>query len=63
MQYTHVSNPRWANPEKTMIDMDVIFEGIPDVVPFTASPDDPMDYGRELFDRAVKGDFGPVAEG
>lgn len=31
-------------------------------IPFTASPDDPEEHGRELYARAIAGDFGPIAE-
>lgn len=31
-------------------------------IPFTASPDDGEEYGRELFAQAVAGEFGEVAE-
>lgn len=30
-------------------------------IPFTASPDDVEPHGRELYARAVAGEFGPVA--
>lgn len=29
-------------------------------MPFTASPDDVMDYGRELYERAKAGEFGEI---
>lgn len=31
------------------------------VIPFTASPNDPEDYGRGMFARAKAGEFGPIA--
>lgn len=31
-------------------------------IPFTASPDDCEEYGRELFAQAISGEFGEVAE-
>lgn len=31
-------------------------------IPFTASPDDPEEHGRDIYQRAVSGEFGPVAE-
>lgn len=55
--------PRWANAERTAIDLVVTFEGPMAVlgeVPFTASPDDPEEHGRELFLQAQAGDFGPI---
>jgi hypothetical protein len=30
-------------------------------IPFTASPDDIMPYGRELYERAIAGEFGEAA--
>ena len=31
-------------------------------VPFAASPNDPEAHGRELYQRAIAGEFGPIAE-
>ena len=43
-------------------DIDMLVEHpIFGVIPFTASPDDPEDYGRDLFTRAKAGEFGPIA--
>ena len=41
------------------IELFVTFEGIGEV-PFHATPDDIEEYGRELYARAVAGEFGPV---
>ncbi len=51
---------RWANAEHTGIDMIVTIGG--QKLPFTARVDDPEAYGRELFNRAVSGEFGEIAE-
>jgi hypothetical protein len=51
---------RWANPEHTGIDMIVTIGG--QKLPFTARADDPEAYGRELFSRAINGEFGEIAE-
>jgi len=51
---------RWANPEHTGIDMIVTIGG--QKLPFTARADDPEAYGRELFNKAVAGEFGKIAE-
>ena len=51
---------RWINHEHTGIDMVVTIGG--QKMPFTARADDPEDYGRELFHRAVSGEFGEIAE-
>jgi hypothetical protein len=56
------SSPKWANADQSAIDLMVIFPHIgPDPVPFTASPDDSMAYGRNLYQRAVSGEFGEIA--
>lgn len=54
-----IENPVRSGPRQ--IDMLVKFSHFPDQVPFTASPDDPVEYGRLLYAAAERGDFGPVA--
>lgn len=56
-----VKNPIYANEQNTLINCDVKFDEIPEYVPFTASPDDPMDYGRELYAQLQAGQWGPIA--
>lgn len=59
------SEPRWSNPNKTAIDLMVVFAELQDTVgevPFTARPDDIESHGKELYERAVKGEFGEIAE-
>lgn len=51
---------RWANAEHTGIDMVITING--QKLPFTARADDPEDYGRELFRKALNGEFGEIAE-
>lgn len=59
--YTSIKNPRWVNKENTAIDCEVKFECFKDFVPFTASPHDTEEHGREIFRRCRQGDFGDVA--
>ncbi|ANI04428.1 hypothetical protein A210_17805 [Pseudomonas putida SJTE-1] len=59
--YTTASGPAYANADKTAVTLTVTFTGIGEA-PFTASQDDTHDYGRELFTRAVAGDFGTVGD-
>ncbi|WP_397473750.1 tail fiber assembly protein [Pusillimonas sp.] len=61
MNYTTVSNLRYSNAAQTAIDMDVFFVELGEAVPFTAAADDPMQYGRDIYDAAVSGAFGPIA--
>ncbi|WP_421209975.1 phage tail protein [Aeromonas enteropelogenes] len=55
-------SPRWENNNKSSILLQVLFSHLEQEVPFSAFPDDPQEYGRELYVRAVFGEFGPIAE-
>ena len=60
-----VIGPRWANAEHTRINMVTLFEELAEQygpIPFTASPDDTEEHGRDLFERALAGEFGEIAE-
>lgn len=59
--YTTAANAAYANSTKSAITLDVTFTAL-GKIPFTASSTDVHDYGRELFSRAVAGDFGVVAD-
>lgn len=60
--YTQAINPKWADANQTGIELDVDFDHLEDgLVPFLASPEDPEPHGREIYARAVAGDFGEVA--
>jgi hypothetical protein len=54
------TNPIYANAEGTCIMLQVKFEEFAEVLPFGATPHDPMPYGVELYNRAVAGEFGSV---
>ena len=56
-------NPKWANAEHSLIDIEVDFEGYPEeYLPYTASPVDVVEHSRELYSRALSGEFGAIAE-
>jgi hypothetical protein len=55
------TSPKWANAEQSLIDLLVQFDAIPEPIPYTASAADSVEHSRELFARAVAGEFGPVA--
>ena len=62
MNLVSASNPFFSNEAQTTIDFLVVFEQYPnEVMPFTASPDDVEPHGREIYARAVAGEFGVVA--
>lgn len=53
--------PVYTNAEGTGIDLQVKFAEFPNELPFHATPDDVMEYGVELYNRAKAGEFGAVA--
>jgi len=56
-------NPRWANPEHNAIDLEVDFTDLPEeYLPYTATPTDVVEHSRELYNRALAGEFGTIAE-
>lgn len=62
MKYTTVTDPIYTDATRTMIDMTVTFEGL-GTMPYTAADrEGEPEHCRELFRRAVAGDFGTVAE-
>lgn len=44
------------------IEITVLFPWLSEEVKFLATPDDVESYGRELYTRALSGEFGPIAE-
>jgi len=60
---TSLSNPRWANADKTLIDCEITTSQFGDeVLPFTASQDDFEAHGRSIFADLVAGVYGEIAE-
>lgn len=58
----YANNPKWVNQDHTSIDLTVRFEEINEDLPFTATPYDVEEHGRDIFERAKNGEFGVVAE-
>lgn len=57
---TSAKNPKFANSEKTLIDL-VATHSQYGEIPFTASANDSEESGRDLHARAIAGEFGPVS--
>jgi hypothetical protein len=55
------SNPKYSMPDNSSIYLDVKFAEFNEVLPFNATPNDPMSYGVELYNRAKAGEFGSIA--
>jgi len=63
MKITSATNLQWGNPEHTYINMNVTFEHTgDDVLPFTANQHDSESHGKDIFNRAVSGEWGAIAE-
>lgn len=56
-------NPKWAHYDHRAINLEVDFDELDEeYVEFTAHPDDIVSWGPELYNRAVAGEFGEIAE-
>jgi hypothetical protein len=62
MQLEYAKDPCWANSEQSLIDLIIKWDSYPEELPFTASPDDVEEYGRDIYAAAAAGQFGAVAE-
>ncbi len=54
------TRPRHYAADPDSITLDVRFAHLPKQVQFTARKDDPEEHGRELYSRAVFGEFGDI---
>lgn len=62
MNLEYARNPKWANKERTAIDMIIKWDGLDEELPFTATPHDPEAHGRALFEAASQGHFGVIQD-
>lgn len=58
---TNIHTLRWVDAAHTMIDL-IGTHPVYGEIPFGASPNDGEAHGRDIFARAVAGEFGPIAE-
>lgn len=56
----YAKDPFYNDPNNETILLTVKFIEFNEEIPFTATPYDNMDYGRQLYEQAKNGDFGPV---
>ncbi|PRD42329.1 hypothetical protein C5748_16155 [Phyllobacterium phragmitis] len=61
MEVISVSNLKWSRHDQTAFDALVELDGI-GLVPFTAVPDSDTEYGREIWEKGVAGEYGPISE-
>ena len=57
----YAKDPVYDNAEGTFINLIVKFEEFAEEMPFGATPNDPEEYGRELYANAKAGLYGEVA--
>lgn len=64
LPFTTLRDPRYVNPQKTLIGCTVVLRDKPQLgeVLFIADPHDAQAYCRTLFNQCLKGKYGPVAE-
>ena len=56
-------NPKWVDANHNMIDLEVDLVPLDEEwLPYTCSPTDVVAHSRELYRRAVAGDFGQIAD-
>ena len=58
----YAKDPRWCDKEHTRFDCTVKFQSIPIEVPCTIDPNDDFGHIKELWQRGLAGEFGPIAE-
>lgn len=57
----YAKDPVWNDTTGNAILLTVKFEEFNQELPFTATTYDDMPYGVDLYNRAVAGEFGPIA--
>ena len=57
----YAKNPSYSSENGQTIDLVVKFYEFTEEMMFGATSFDPMPYGVELYNRAVAGEFGPIA--
>ena len=58
----NAKNPRRVEWDSAAIVLDVVFSHQVEAIPFAARADDLEPHGRELFARALQGEYGDIAE-
>lgn len=53
---------KWINHEKTRVDCIVKFENIEEEIPFTIDPEDFYKHSLDLWENALAGKYGEIAE-
>jgi len=62
MEYGIVRTLKWGNISRTQLECMITFPTHGAELPFTATANDIEAHGREIFERATKGDFGSIED-
>jgi len=54
MKFSRITNVRWTDGDKKQITCDVFFDDLGQTHTYNASPDDPVEHGRKIFEEARK---------
>lgn len=59
-----VANPRWGDAAHSTLAADVVFEELQSLgaVPFSTSAGADTEHGQQVWDNAIAGQYGPIAE-
>ncbi len=57
----YATNPVFGNAEGTCVVLQVKFREFNEVLPFGATSYDSMPHGVDIYNRAIAGEFGPIA--
>ena len=61
-EISRARNPQWTDENHNMIDLEVDFAPLDEEwLPYTCSPTDVVEHSRELYRRALAGEFGDIA--
>lgn len=56
-----VKNLRWVRADHSAFDANVETDEL-GIIPYTATPDSPTDYGKEIWSKGNSGEYGPIGE-
>lgn len=61
-EISRARNPQWTDENHNMIDLEVDFAPLDEEwLPYTCSPTDVVEHSRELYRRALAGEFGEIS--
>ena len=62
MRLKYAKYPRWSDAEHVGIDLIICWDEWDEDLPFTAFATDPEEHGRQIYQLALAGEYGVIAE-